>query len=254
MGKKYMLNNYLKDARASKFLLAWFLLSIAALIWSVFQQISIQKCPYVWHGGNPEFKGSCWCSADQYCMCTPSLAIDAIITVKNAPEPSIVLVRRRDNPRDIYALPGGFVDIGETIEHATIREVKEETNLDLLHLSQFRVYSDPKRDKRRHTGKHTLSSTIPIIYILCNYYVLLLVYMNLYLYIFSNKTTQTVSAVFHCVVDNVDTLKRGDDAKAVETVPIKHVLSLALAFDHHAILTDFLKATSASAVSDSEGV
>lgn len=49
-------------------------------------------------------------------MCSPSLAIDAIVNVRNASEPSIILVRRRDNPRDIYAIPGGFVNVGESVE------------------------------------------------------------------------------------------------------------------------------------------
>ena len=50
-------------------------------------------------------------------------------------------------------LSGGFVEVGESIESATIREVKEETNVDLTRadIDQFRVYSDPQRDQRRHT-------------------------------------------------------------------------------------------------------
>ena len=51
------------------------------------------------------------------------------------------------------SLSGGFVEVGESIESATIREVKEETNVDLTRadIDQFRVYSDPQRDQRRHT-------------------------------------------------------------------------------------------------------
>ena len=50
-------------------------------------------------------------------------------------------------------LSGGFVEVGESIESATIREVKEETNVELTRadIDQFRVYSDPQRDQRRHT-------------------------------------------------------------------------------------------------------
>ena len=84
-------------------------------------------------------------------MCTPSLAIDAIIEVHDEFELKVVLVRRRDPPRDLFAIPGGFVDVGESVEEAIVREVKEETNLSLDKLEQFRVYSDPSRDKRRHT-------------------------------------------------------------------------------------------------------
>ena len=63
---------------------------------------------------------------------------------------AVILVSRRDPPIK-HAIPGGFVDVGETIEVATVREVMEETNLDLTSLEQFHVYSDPARDTRRHT-------------------------------------------------------------------------------------------------------
>ena len=53
----------------------------------------------------------------------------------------------------MLAIPGGFVDVGESVEEAVLREVSEETHLPLSvdKISQFRVYSDPSRDKRRHT-------------------------------------------------------------------------------------------------------
>ncbi len=57
----------------------------------------------------------------------------------------------RKYPPEGWALPGGFVEVGETVEHAVQREMKEETGLDLNNLEQFRVYSDPKRDPRVHT-------------------------------------------------------------------------------------------------------
>lgn len=110
-------------------------------------------CPYKeFHGGTPQDKipGSCWCGKDGYCMCTPSLAIDAIIEVPKEPFPMLVLVKRGVPPKG-YAITGGFVDVGESIEDATIREVKEETNLDIQSMEQFHVYSNPKRDLRRHT-------------------------------------------------------------------------------------------------------
>lgn len=130
---------------------AW---AIIATILILYPLIPLLSCPYKWNGGSPHFQGSCWCGWDGYCMCTPSLAIDAIIEVQPS-SPSedirILLVHRRDPPRDLFAIPGGFVDIGETVEAATIREVREETNLVISSLEQFRVYSDPLRDKRRHT-------------------------------------------------------------------------------------------------------
>lgn len=62
----------------------------------------------------------------------------------------VVLIKRK-NPPHGWALPGGFVDYGETVEHAAVREAKEETNLDLEGLVLFGVYSDPARDPRHHT-------------------------------------------------------------------------------------------------------
>jgi 8-oxo-dGTP diphosphatase len=76
----------------------------------------------------------------------PFITVDAIIEV---PE-GIVLVKR-SNPPLGYALPGGFVDYGESLEHAVIREAREETGLSLLDLRQFHTYSEPSRDPRFHT-------------------------------------------------------------------------------------------------------
>lgn len=75
-------------------------------------------CPYTWHGGNPKdsgfSRGSCWCGEDSYCLCTPSLAIDAIIeTYDSSGEVSIVLVQRRGDPAGTLATPGGFVNVGK---------------------------------------------------------------------------------------------------------------------------------------------
>jgi ADP-ribose pyrophosphatase YjhB (NUDIX family) len=62
----------------------------------------------------------------------------------------IVLIKRK-NPPEGWALPGGFVEYGESLEAAAVREAKEETGLDVELLRQFHTYSDPKRDPRRHT-------------------------------------------------------------------------------------------------------
>ena len=61
----------------------------------------------------------------------------------------IVLIERLNTPKGL-ALPGGFVDIGETVETAVIREMKEEISLDVTIKSLLGVYSDPKRDSRFH--------------------------------------------------------------------------------------------------------
>lgn len=76
----------------------------------------------------------------------PKLAVDIIIEF----EGKIVLIRRK-NPPYGWALPGGFVEYGETVETAAVRETKEETGLRLLNLKQFFVYSEPERDPRWHT-------------------------------------------------------------------------------------------------------
>jgi len=62
----------------------------------------------------------------------------------------IILIKRR-NPPYGWALPGGFVDYGETLEQAAVREAKEETSLDIQLLCQMHTYSDPDRDPRQHT-------------------------------------------------------------------------------------------------------
>lgn len=62
----------------------------------------------------------------------------------------IILIKRK-NPPEGWALPGGFVDYGESLESAAQREAKEETGLDIELIWQFHTYSDPKRDSRHHT-------------------------------------------------------------------------------------------------------
>jgi ADP-ribose pyrophosphatase YjhB (NUDIX family) len=76
----------------------------------------------------------------------PVPTVDVIIEY----EGGVVLILRK-NPPPGWALPGGFVDYGETVEAAAMREAKEETNLDLAGLAMFSVYSDPARDLRMHT-------------------------------------------------------------------------------------------------------
>jgi len=155
----------------------------------------------VWHGGSPSFNnGSCWCGADKYCLCTPSLAIEAIIEVSNSEEVSILLVKRKNPPHE-YAIPGGFVNVGESVEDARRREVREETNLTITSLEQFHVYSKPDRDNRRHSA----------------------------------------SVIFKCQVDPKTTPVASDDAKSVVIVTLKNSIKMDLVFDHQLVLKDYTK-------------
>ena len=76
----------------------------------------------------------------------PLVTVDAIIEIDGG----IILIKRK-NPPPGWAIPGGFVDYGETLEEAVRREMKEETGLDINLARQFHTYSDPGRDPRRHT-------------------------------------------------------------------------------------------------------
>lgn len=81
---------------------------------------------------------------------TPVIAADALIELVNRPGRPIVLIERR-NPPYGWAIPGGFVDVGEPIEAAAIREAKEETSLDVELVVLLGIYSNPQRDPRGHT-------------------------------------------------------------------------------------------------------
>jgi ADP-ribose pyrophosphatase YjhB (NUDIX family) len=77
----------------------------------------------------------------------PIPTVDIIIEIKSK---EIVLIKRK-NPPYGWAIPGGFVDYGETLEETAVREAKEETNLDVKLIKQFHTYSDPQRDPRHHS-------------------------------------------------------------------------------------------------------
>lgn len=85
------------------------------------------------------------CGATVKTFRNPFPTVDIIIRV----DEQIVLIERK-NPPVGWALPGGFVDYGESLEDAAVREAKEETGLDLVNLRQFRAYSNPDRDPRQH--------------------------------------------------------------------------------------------------------
>ena len=88
----------------------------------------------------------------------PSLTVDMFIINENSnnneniDDKKFILIKRKNNPfKDHWALPGGFVDYGESTESAAIREAKEETSIDIELIKLFNVYSEPNRDPRGHT-------------------------------------------------------------------------------------------------------
>jgi 8-oxo-dGTP diphosphatase len=76
----------------------------------------------------------------------PLPTVDIIIECNGG----VVLIERKNEPRG-WALPGGFVDYGESLEHAAVREAQEETGLVVTLLEQLHTYSDPSRDPRHHS-------------------------------------------------------------------------------------------------------
>ena len=77
----------------------------------------------------------------------PIPTVDIIIEIESE---GIVLIKRK-NPPFGWALPGGFVDYGESLEEGAVREAKEETDLDVTLIKQFHTYSNPIRDPRHHS-------------------------------------------------------------------------------------------------------
>lgn len=86
------------------------------------------------------------CGAPVKSYRNPFPTVDIIIEIQGG----IVLIERR-NPPYGWALPGGFVDYGESLETAAVREAREETQLDIENLTLLGCYSDPARDNRMHT-------------------------------------------------------------------------------------------------------
>ena len=124
----------------------------------------------------------------------PYVTVDAVIE-----RPGGVILIERSNPPYGWALPGGFVDYGESVETAVLREVQEETGLTLNAPRLLGIYSDPQRDPRFHT----------------------------------------ISVVY--VGKGEGQPQFGDDAKGLKIVPYKDLLKLEYAFDHKAILREYLR-------------
>lgn len=90
---------------------------------------------------------------------TPLLTTDCVICDRHG---RVLLIRRRNEPfKGAYALPGGFVDVGETVEAASRREVFEEAGVRVGELRLVGVYSDPRRDPRGHTVSVAYLARLP---------------------------------------------------------------------------------------------
>ena len=82
----------------------------------------------------------------------PAVTVDMVLIYPAENGTRILLIKRRDDPfRDKYALPGGFMEMEETLEEAAFRELKEETGMEVEKLVQFRAYSAVDRDPRGRT-------------------------------------------------------------------------------------------------------
>lgn len=89
---------------------------------------------------------------------TPALTVDCVVF---DPQGRVLLIRRGREPfKGCYALPGGFVDVGETIEEGCRRELREETGLTVGDLMLVGLYSDPSRDPRGHTASAVFLSCL----------------------------------------------------------------------------------------------
>lgn len=81
----------------------------------------------------------------------PVPTVDIIIEIRRKDGKEGVVLIQRKNPPYGWALPGGFVDYGESLEEAAVREAREETSLEVQLKTQLHTYSDPSRDPRQHT-------------------------------------------------------------------------------------------------------
>ena len=78
------------------------------------------------------------------------ITVDAVVFGEDNDTTYVLLIQRKKDPfKDCWAIPGGFVDEGETLEQAVVRELEEETSIQITNLKQLHTFSDPKRDPRK---------------------------------------------------------------------------------------------------------
>lgn len=117
-----------------------------------------------------------------------AVCVDIIVISKTKDNPRIILIERKNPPFEkCWALPGGFIEMNETLEQSALRELKEETGLTLTSLKQFAAYGDPGRDPRE----------------------------------------RTVSIVFYTILENEIDPCAGDDAEKTKWFPVKNIPPLA---------------------------
>ena len=128
-----------------------------------------------------------------------ALTVDALVIALQGKERSILLVKRGNEPyKNQWALPGGFMNMDETLLQACLRELQEETGLQLNDMEQFRVFDALDRDPRH----------------------------------------RTISVVFYAYLSEILPVSGGDDAAKASWFPLPQLPPLA--FDHAAIVTEFL--------------
>lgn len=79
----------------------------------------------------------------------PSVTVDIVLLMDTLPHPQVLLIRRKNSPfKDLWALPGGFLEMDESFQESALRELWEETGISNVHLTQIGAYGEPDRDPR----------------------------------------------------------------------------------------------------------